>query len=382
MRGISERFADGLRRGHKITGYAEILNPDGLVIASSGPESDIPLIVADGNVDVDGSADFERTLSIDFVDPTGQLTRPRGTDLLSVVSSNEVRPYWSMVFPDGSEERVLLGTFGIVDTDTTDEPGELVIRVRGADRSRQVNTLPPATEPKPIVVPRDSNVIDKVIALIRERIPQIRFLAITTAHKTPQLVIEAIRSLVREIRRLLRSAGAKLRMNAEGDAVIEEVPDPQAPDVIPAWTYAEGIDATILGLARASSNERAYNGVIVEGSNSTNDKPVRGEAWDDNPESPTYYLGPYGRRPREMRSELVTTSAQAVAMARGELRSILGTPEIVTFTGLVNPAHEVGDVVEVVRARSGMSDAFILDAFNIPLRSGTPMRARTRERRL
>ena len=90
-----------------------------------------------------------------------------------------------------------------------------------------------------------------------------------------------------------------------------------------------------------------YNGVIASGEGSDLAAPVRGIVWDSNPKSPTYYLGPAGRRPYFYSSPLLTTTAQCELAAATMLPTVLRRSSSVTLEGVPMPAIEPGDVVTV-----------------------------------
>ena len=68
------------------------------------------------------------------------------------------------------------------------------------------------------------------------------------------------------------------------------------------------------------SRDEVYNAVVVTGEdNSAERRPLYATAIDDDPASPTFYGGPYGRRQREYSSPLITTNAAALTAARSVL---------------------------------------------------------------
>ncbi|MFI0262539.1 hypothetical protein ACH4OW_26270 [Streptomyces sp. NPDC017056] len=94
---------------------------------------------------------------------------------------------------------------------------------------------------------------------------------------------------------------------------------------------------------------------------------VRAVAWDEEPTSATYHLGPYGEVPQFVTDQLIKTTEDAQATADQLLRTLLGFSAQLSISGIVNPAYEAGAVMEVVRERSHVSGLYALDAFNVPL---------------
>jgi hypothetical protein len=136
------------------------------------------------------------------------------------------------------------------------------------------------------------------------------------------------------------------------------------------------------GSSTRADVKNLFNGVVVRGNAPWLRFPVSGEAYDDNPASPTYHLGPYGDRPKIVESAAVGSDADCVAMATGLLGKTVGYDEQGTFTGLVNPALDAGDVVTVtVEGLLLEQVSCALDTFTIPLLASQPMRFTTRRRR-
>lgn len=381
MRGRSERWDQAVTASHTITAAVDVLDTRGVVIASSRPESDPRLAVVDGEVQVDRGANVRRTLSgLTIVVDDPRVLPLRAADILSVVSGNELRPYRGIVYADGTEELMPLGVFGIADAPLEDDPRSFEVTVTGFDRSRRVarNRWDGVFQ-----IPLGTNVITAGQMLLRDRMPGIVFKTLaSTAHVTPALTFdESTQDPWAEVVKVFSSAGLEVYFDVEGECVIDDEPDPNDPGNQKVATYADGSSGfNLLGINRASSNEQVYNGVIVTGEATSNATPVRAVAWDDDPGSPTYYLGPYGKVPYFMTSQFISTEAQALAAARGRLKQVKSATEVITARGIVNAAHEETDVVEISRPRSGTSGLFVLDGFNVPLRANRVMTLRTRRR--
>jgi len=170
--------------------------------------------------------------------------------------------------------------------------------------------------------------------------------------------------------------GWELYFDTSGVARVRSAPmlDPEAA----LFTFERGDAAIITDEARSSPLERTYNGVIVTGEGSELEVPVRGEAWDANPGSSTYYLGPFGKAPLFYSSPLITTEAQAEQAAQTRLAGVIGRVEQLSWSMVVHPGLQPLDVVLVEQA-DGSEVAYILDALTIPLGVGEAMSATARE---
>jgi hypothetical protein len=114
------------------------------------------------------------------------------------------------------------------------------------------------------------------------------------------------------------------------------------------------------------SRANAPNYFIRDGQGTGIDAPFRAIAVDDNPASTTYINGPYGRVVDYSASSLYATQAQAQAAADADLLLALGSVEALTLNAIPKPDHDVDDVIEVTRVRSGLSNQlYVLDAITM-----------------
>ena len=162
----------------------------------------------------------------------------------------------------------------------------------------------------------------------------------------------------------------------------------------PVASIVEGEDGvevkpSLLDIGRTWSRRESHNKWIVIGVNPADadgaTPPPTATAIDDNPSSPSYYYGPFGRKPEVWNSSLIESTAQATDAAEGKKAKEIGLTQEINFGALVNPALEPGDVVHVKRTRMVEGELFevaneshILDSVTIPLDAGTPMQGSTR----
>jgi len=98
---------------------------------------------------------------------------------------------------------------------------------------------------------------------------------------------------------------------------------------------------------RETKLTETYNGVIATGEGPEIATPVRAEAWDDDPTSPTYRYGLFGQVPYLYSSSLLTTQAKAQAAADAKLAQLLGKSTSLSWSQIVHPGLAPLDVVEV-----------------------------------
>lgn len=358
---VSDKFLRTIRESHRmiirVEVYAgingsKIYTTENMVIRGG---------VTEGSVSITNEA-IRRRATVRFTDPTGDLTPSIAEDIL-LPWGNEVSLYRGVQYADATSELVPLGRFGISDVDIDDPGGNLSIGLNVYDRARRVQR---AKLVQDYVIPAGTNFVDAIVALIASRVSGLQFVSTSTSYATPRVVIRVGADPWAQAQKLAASIGFEIFFDPEGKCIVQPVPNYFS--AATTVTYEEGEVSALLSMNKRYTDEEAFNHYIVTGEATSNVAPVRGEAFDDNPASPTYYRGKYGDVPAPIvTSSLVTTSEQASEAASALLRNNLGQAERLHFNALVNSAHEVGDVVHVRRAKSKVNDRYVLDRITIPL---------------
>jgi hypothetical protein len=340
------------------------------------------LDIVDGQVTVDDQP-IRRRISVALTDKTGELVPAQATDLLGVVDS-ELRAYRGIRFVDGSEELVPQGVFDIA-TMTLDDSGEgLHMRVEGYDRARRVIRAKMTNE---YLIAEGTNYLDAIMDLVSFRYPAVIFSAGmgSTALTTPQIVLKTGDDPWAKAQKMaLEGLGCDLYFNMVGELTCSPVVDPTTAPI--AWSYLEGEEATFLYINRQLTNEETWNHVIVTAENPERAISLRAEVKDENPFSPTYYLGAYGDVVDWIFTELAPANAvqatvDEIALAIYNKR--LGFVELVRFNAIVNPAHEINDAVAISRQPSKIDgNVYMVDKITLPLVTERPMDIATRKRRV
>jgi hypothetical protein len=150
----------------------------------------------------------------------------------------------------------------------------------------------------------------------------------------------------------------------------------------PAWTFdgkpnagvpydpADWANLALYDQELVWDSEDVFNAVLISGSSSSLDVPVRGDAYDNDPASPTQWGGPFGYKPLPETTELATTDTQALIMAQGRLQQVAGLAESLQIPAVCNPAAEASDTVRVIRPELGIDTIHMLDHFPVPLFGG------------
>ena len=365
---VSNGFLAALRTSHTRTARAEVW---------SGGQRAAELDVIDGQVTVDGKAAIRRSCTVELSDPTGDYT-PEGLESLLAPNGNELRLFRG-VSVDGVtpvEEEVPLGVFVLSDVAVVETAQGVRVLAEGFDRSRKVQR---ARWEQPNVILPGTTYTNAIRDLIASRLPGTLFNFAEVSDEAPNLILgqESDNDPWKDALKLADAIGHALYFDAAGYCVLRPVLDVLTAPV--SFTYDSGELGVLTEVEKKLTDEGAYNGVVVVGEGPQLAAPVRSIVWDDDPESPTYYLGDYGRVPRFFSSEYLTSQAQADAAALAIFATLDGASEDVRFSAVVNPAHEAGDVIRAVSSGSKVNSRYVLDSFSVPMGAG-PMQATTRRK--
>ncbi|WP_086663687.1 DUF5047 domain-containing protein [Lentzea kentuckyensis] len=197
---------------------------------------------------------------------------------------------------------------------------------------------------------------------------------------TGSVAVAAVLDIDRErwtdgVEKLADSIAAEVFFDPQGGGVIR--PQPTLSDTV-RWIISSGATGILVTRDDKLTRERSYNGVVASGQRTDGTAPATATVWDTDPNSPTYYLGSFGRKPRFYTSALLTTTGQCTTTATALLSRAKGMAAQVSLTAVCNPALEAGDVVLVRDDSTGEETRHILDKVTIPL---SPKDAQTFETR-
>lgn len=373
----SARLLAEIRRSHRVYSYVDVISPT---------QERVRLPATGGEVSVDRTAQIRRTCKAVCVDPLGTLV-PSDTSSLLTPYGTELRPYRGVryaptpEFPKGEIDVLPLGVFRLSKVTVQDTTGGSPdIQLEAYDLSR---TVARDKFTSPYVIAENTNVIDAIKAILQRTFPDLQYDAISTTRTTtaPRLY-DVGDDPWQAVTDLATSLGCDIYFDVEGWVVIAPPVDIDALPT-PDFTYIEGQGCTIKDLSRVFTDEPGYNGIVLTGESPGDElPPVRAVAWDEEPTSATYHLGPYGEVPQFITDQLIKTEEEAQATADQLLRNLLGFSAQLSITAGVNPSFEAGQVVEVVRARSHVSGLYAVDAFNVPLDVGSFQNLTLRQKRI
>lgn len=362
MQARSARWDTAVLASHVVTTQCDVIFDRATVVT--------PLQVVGGSVTLDRRASILGRLTIDLAEPariptvSGGVLTPYGYEL---AVSRGIR------YPDGTTELMPLGVFPIQVSKVDDTS---LTSIQAYDRAQLVSD---ARFEDDYSIAAGTNYATAIQTMISVAVTGLTFLFSSTAYTTPLLTFTAKDDRWKAAQEMAKAIGCELFFNGAGQCVLR--PEPAA-DAVPVWTVSEGAGGALVRAAIALDRAPAYNRVIASGSSATAAAVYRGVATDNNPASPTYYLGPFGRKPRFYSSPFITSNAQATTAAQGILTAGLGLGRSVDLSAIPNPAVEPGDPIRVVRAQLELDEVHIPDVITFGLGAETAMTMSTRARQV
>jgi hypothetical protein len=340
-----------------------------------GAEHVADLSLTDGSVSADGRRATMRTATLEIA-PDGSYTHEQMYALLATPGL-ELRPRRGVMYADGEVETKPLGCFVIDELSFVETAAGTQLSAQCSDVSVRIQR---AILADPYQMAGGDSLAEVVIAALQDRYAAVSvgFTASTVPDDLAASVVLGLGSSSNpwsELQAVMEAHGWLLYLDADG---VVQATAPISPSyVTPTYTYARGAAALVTERTRSLPLDAAYNGVIVTGEGSGVTTPVRGEAWDTDPRSPTYYLGPFGQVPKFISTSLVTTEAQAVTMATLDLALATGRRDEFSFAALVRPELAPLDVVGMERADGGPG-VYVVDQVTTPLSPTGTQSATTR----
>lgn len=332
------------------------------VLRDGDPVLDLDVI--DGTVTLDANASFRGRVDVRVAIPRDLIPRADG-DLLTPYG-DEIRVSRGVTFPEGGEELVALGVFPIEELTLNDSGTSWSVTITGNDRASRIADARLET---PYNIPAGTNYVTAIRDLLDGAAPgRYEYAFPPTSRVTPLIAFEEGDDRWQRAQEMAESIGMALFFNGDGVCTMRPESDPA---LDPVAEIVDGHNGVLISATRDWTRAQIYNRVIATGDNADLPAPVIGIATDDNPESPTYYYGRFGRKPRFYQSQFIMSVSQALDAARGILSRSTGKSKRVSFGAVANPALEPGDVIVVRRESIGLGrEAHVLDEVKINLASG------------
>ena len=347
----SARFLPALSESHVPVSVVELHRPDGRVEE---------VVHTGGSVTVDRSSATRRTATVES--PDISLLPWTATDYLAI-SGARLRILRGIAYADGTIESVPV-FYGRLDSVTGDpEEGSVTLTASGLEA-----VLGDARFEAAYSTRDNTAAITSITNLIRTALPDA--VIVSSADNGPLGVRtwDAEGDRWAAVAELATAVGSDCYADADGIFHVEPLPDLLSAPV--AWEVAAGPRGALIGASRGWSREGMYNIVVASGENSESDTPpVVGVAMDEDPTSPTYVGGPFGRVPRFYSSPTITTVSSAESAAKKILVDAVKPGMTADISSLPNPLLEPGDVIRVVHS-DGRRDLYQVQSLSVDLAVG------------
>lgn len=325
---VSDRFLPRLAESHTPLTQVQLILTDGRVV-------DVPH--TGGSVTVDRSQAIRRTCTVTCADPS--LIPRTPTDQLATYGAR-LRISRGVDYGNpGDIELVPLGLFRLdsVDGDVTKGPVSLQGKDLAAVISDDKFTAPYTAT---------GTVVAAISALIQRSLPDAAIVSQITDAPIGSRAFAVQADPWAGCQEIAAAAGAEAYPTADGTFTIAALPD--LATTPPVWAIEAVEGGVYISATRAMSADKVFNGILASGENTADGvAPVSFLATDDDPNSPTYWGGPFGRRPDFYSSSTLITTAACMQAARLKLAQAKTPNATGDISSLPNPALEPGDVLRV-----------------------------------
>jgi hypothetical protein len=201
-------------------------------------------------------------------------------------------------------------------------------------------------------------------------------------------------------KQLVRSFGYEMFFNGDGVCVMEEVSDPIGRDPDFIHTTGETADiiwsdrdqATVKSGEYSVDDEDSFNHVIITAQSSSNNTEIVGEAFDSDPDSPTWIgadnvnddefgQSPFGDKLTVITDQVAVSTAFANKVAFAQLVGLTGLTENFAVDTFWLP-HESRDLVKFIVPELEVENTYVLDGVRQVLSVDGTMQLATRQRRV
>ncbi|MFM2437338.1 MAG: hypothetical protein RLZ55_147 [Actinomycetota bacterium] len=363
----SEDYRRALRQSHRALTRCTVLAP----VTGGGFTEAHELSVVDGSLQIDGTRNIWRSGSVSLV-PQESVDRQV---LLDIDSTSRLRLDRGIQYPDGSIEWVTIGLLQVQTPEATLIGAQVNIAVSDLGSLVEDFKLPTAYVPQDINNQRLTTIqaIQDLVttAVAWDVIPGWDIDPTLDVAAYPALGTVFTGSRWTAIQSLSESLGAVTYVQPSGRWAIRSTTVDLDSPVDLLETGAGGV-VTDIAIRRDRADQ--YNAIPLRW-----ESPNEGGLVfivDADPASPTFWDGPFGRKPRdEETNDLITSEAQAISAATALLDQYRGLAQSLTVSAVHNPLLEPLDVVRV-RTRTA-EQTHVIDSITYPLAAGT-MSVRTR----
>ncbi len=256
---------------------------------------------------------------------------------------------------------------GVTGSGGSSTGGGLALTVSGIDLSYAISRN---TWTEIYYVPSNTNYATAALEIAQNRLPGITSDVSSTEVTAERLLFGTNQGsdAWQDLQDMGTAIGYEAHFDPIGTFKFKAITDPALTPSV--WTVSDAANPTMVSYTRSISDSTTYNYVVVSGESTSNAVPVSAVAFDADPSSPTYYLGPYNIVTTTFVSAMITTPEQAQQAADALLLVVKGASETVQITMVPNPALEPDDIITVTRTFNGqpiIQGTFKINSISMPL---------------
>lgn len=363
----------------ELVGRVELVNESGVTVRSTDLESEHPITVYDAKVSYDRTRNIWGSASCTILIPWD--ASQQILDLLPTTPGAPLTPIGGISFrisagfryPSiGVTELVYCGRFDIEECEVSEDASGVLVDLSGDDLLGRIDV---ADMIAGFDMAWGNRVIDAAKILINGVIPWMTFEEDPTITISGRWAAGERSNRLQNVRYMMAVLGFEAFMSMDGTSCrMRRRPSTQD---AAAWVYPFDQFGEVIKLSSSMSRANVFNLVVAEGENpNTNDVPVRALAWVDDISDPTHYIPTtvppttqIGPRIHFIRSPWILTDADAQNAANVELERVRGLLQKVQLTIAVNPAINVGDIIDVSRPGIGIVGRYLVEALSFQLDS-------------
>ena len=348
---MSQAAVRTMAQSHTMTSRVDVLH---------GGRSVMSLYPLDGEVNAEANRPIMRNMSATLADPTGELSGSDVGDIMSPYDC-ELAPYRGVVVYPGTTAQYTEWTpLGVFQLTSRTPSGDGSVAVVGQDRA--LTYQGPMTGS--LAIPGVTSVEDAIATLLATRNPGVQMRTWQTGYTCGPLLYQPDIDVWKAALDLAKSVGGWLYHDRTGALVF----GPALPTSRrPVRRYAEG-DGLLLDADRSEDSDTIHNIVVVTSAKAGIGGVIQAIAEDDDPFSPTYARGRYGRRPISFANQHLETLQQAQQVAATELMRELGRSETASIVVVPDLTLDPQDILTINAPKSGLYErGMVISSLTTPL---------------
>lgn len=354
----SSTFLDGLRYSHKIMSRASLIDRGtGGVITTFD--------IVSGSMSLDSRSNIWRQVSMELTSPWVERF-----DLLDVTGL--IRVERGVLYYDKGEEWVTVGEFYIQELSHVYSGRRVAVTAydigTAVEDFRLITPYVPQSQ-----VGVQLTFVQAIQDLLDAAVPGAQLVldpGVDTL-MTPTIGTVFSGSRWDAINQLAKPLGAIVHPTADNTFRIHKVTG----DEQPVWQVFSGKGGALVDVTNVRSRREQFNAVHVRWESPAGSGVAL--IVDSDPDSPTYWLGPFGKKPAPEESLPETDSNSAATEAAiALLNQYKGFARSLSFTSITNPLLEPLDVVQITTP-GGLTEDYVIDSITYDL-GGATMTCETR----